>query len=516
MRRVVAVMLAWLGTMAAAQAAVVSDGPDKVSVTIYHEPGSDVSESYVARFRGLAVITETRSIDLPAGISEIRFRGVADTMVPQTADLDGLPQKPSEGNFNYDLLGDGRLIAGSLGQTVRLVRTDRNTGAVTETSAILRSGPDGVMLERDGKLEALGCSGGPEKLVFDRVPDGLYDVPTLTVRADVPSAGRYVMTLRYLASGLNWAANYVAHASADGRTVDLSGWITLANSADIGFPNAPVDVIAGRYNSTGEDQPLEVSALGKRDACWPTAINWATYPPRPAPSAIGFASDSAAPVMNVDEAVIVSGSIVARRFGDYKQYPLPEPTLVAAHQTKQVQFLDSRGISSQRIYRGMILVADSSGAQEEPKPADVVLKLRNDAASGLGKPLPAGDIATTTTLGGVEMLLAEDKIGDTPAGLKLEIPAGSAANVWFESRVTDKRVVTRRGAKYDRVSVEVTITNQKAVPVDFELWQATESESASLVSESRDHGAMPGGLAWNIPLDPGSQSKLRYTLDIPK
>ncbi len=57
----------------------------------------------------------------------------------------------------------------------------------------MRGAPDGAMLEINGKLEALGCSGLPERLVFDSIPDGLTDTPTLSVRTDAPRAGRYAV-----------------------------------------------------------------------------------------------------------------------------------------------------------------------------------------------------------------------------------------------------------------------------------------------------------------------------------
>src|SRR4030095_13178702 len=115
------------------------------------------------------MVSETRTIDLPAGTSRIFFLGVADAIVPQTAGIEGLPAAIIESNFDYDLLTPGALIAKSQGERVRLVRTDATSGRMTEREAILRSGPRGVVLEIDGKMEALNCSGLDEKLVFSRV-----------------------------------------------------------------------------------------------------------------------------------------------------------------------------------------------------------------------------------------------------------------------------------------------------------------------------------------------------------
>src|SRR5262249_52794370 len=157
------------------------------------------------------------------------FRGVAATMVPQTADLGGLEDVSIERNFDYDLLSPGALLQKSIGETVHLVRTNPSTGKSTEEAATIVSAPTGTVLKIGDRYEAFQCSDMPEKLVFDRVPEGLLDRPTLTVRVKTRRAGRYALTLRYVATGMNWSADYVARVRPDGKTLDLSGWLTLAN-----------------------------------------------------------------------------------------------------------------------------------------------------------------------------------------------------------------------------------------------------------------------------------------------
>ena len=56
------------------------------------------------------------------------------------------------------------------------------------------------------------------------------------------------MTLSYLAHGFDWAADYTATLSADGKTMDLGAWVTLANGNGVGFPAARTQVVAGRVN----------------------------------------------------------------------------------------------------------------------------------------------------------------------------------------------------------------------------------------------------------------------------
>jgi hypothetical protein len=424
-------VLSTVAAMAAEPAVVVSPGPDRVSVAVYHE-GDVATQDLVQRFGGggggLALVSETRTVTLPAGPVEIRFRGVASTMAPQTAHLDGL--LPRAGNFNFDLLSPATLIAKSIGKTVTLVRTDRDTGTVREENAVLESGPNGVVLKLGDHVEALNCAGGPERLVFNALPEGLYDTPTLSVAADVPRAARYTLTLRYLAAGLNWSADYVARLDPGGRTLSLNGWVTLANFSDTGFKRAPVEVIAGRPATTGQDHAPFVRPQLRNDACWPTAIDWISRAQRIAARLSRAVASPAPPVgSNLVETVTVAGtSIRPRDLGDMKLYPLPAPTDLNARQTKQVQFLTAAAVPFRRVYR--VTAADPQAYRlPQTEPAAIRLKLENSKQGGLGVPLPAGGVAVMAPDAGAPMLLGEDKMDDVAEGLPLDIASGSTMAV---------------------------------------------------------------------------------------
>jgi hypothetical protein len=513
------------GTIGApALAEVVSSAPESASVTIYRDrPGVTRKFAAGSAASGLALITETRTIDVPAGQSRISFRGVADGIVPETAKIEGLPARLVEYNFDYDLMSPGSLVFRSIGKHVRLVRTEPKTGKVTDEDAVIRSGPDGVMLEVGGKLEALGCSGAPEKLVFDQIPQGLADKPTLSLIARAAAPGRYKVRLSYLATGFDWSADYVARIAPDGRKLDLSGWITLVNQGDVSFPKAPTAVVAGRWNRVpgdGTDRarptPIPVTL-----SCWPLDIDWATHlpPPLRAPrSPLTVYEAAAAPPPNMVAEAVVTGARMAKmsELGDYKLYTLPEPTTVAARQTKQVQLLDQPGVPFKRLYGYSFSLYDSSVQAGRPEPARVLLRLENKADAGLGKPLPAGTISVMQPDAQGRLILAgEKRLDDIPVGLPLDIELGGAMDVYVKARIA-----SREGAhlgngspRHVRIAVEAVISNAKSLPVTFEFRHPAPGEDFKVVAESDPHALKNGGPIWTFVLAPGERRVLTYTFE---
>ncbi|WP_066113957.1 hypothetical protein [Blastomonas sp. CCH7-E1] len=221
---------------------------------------------------GFAVVTEKRTISVPAGPSTIRFAGVAEGMVAVSAVIRGLPGGIIEQNRDKKLLSPGALVDGSLGNRVTLQRTDPATGERTEQQAVIRSGSRGALVvQTDSGIEALQCSGLPERVVYTDLPAGLFATPVLSVDTVSPEAATVEVTLTYLASGFDWNADYVVKLGADGKSLDLFSWLTLANGNGESFADAELLVIAGTLNTR---QPMRNLADRPRAAplaiqCWP-------------------------------------------------------------------------------------------------------------------------------------------------------------------------------------------------------------------------------------------------------
>jgi len=487
MRRLLAITtaLSLLAPVVWAQTESVSARPDGATVVIYRDrPVDTVALMEQSRQpwsgldrQGLALIVETRTVDLPAGEGIIRFRGLATGVVPQSAVLEGLPAHVVERNADFDLLSPASLMEKSVGEVVRVVRTNPATGEQVEKTAVIRAGGQGTVLEIDGQFEALDCSGQTERVVFDRVPEGLGDQPTLSVRTRAERAGRHTVTLAYLTTGLQWSADYVARLDPGDGTLDLTGWVTLANFGGTGFPDAPVQVVAGTLRKDAGTVPVEPLVRYQQNQCWPQGTTtfgsgqFAGYggappppPPPPPPPAAPMLRMVAKEALNE---VVVTGSRIARQgeLGDYKIYTLPEPTTVAARQTKQVRFLDRDSVAYERVYRAGLLDQD-----EEARPMGVVLKLRNEERAGLGVALPGGSVAVMQPDGAGGVLLAgQDRFEDKGVGLPVRLNFGQSPDVQVQTRLV-KSESSRRGAvTTERSEIETTVTNARSEAVTVEL-----------------------------------------------
>ncbi|HEU4604599.1 MAG TPA: hypothetical protein VFS24_21675, partial [Steroidobacteraceae bacterium] len=478
-RLLLAALLLWLGSVRADE--ILSAAPSEVQITIYRDLEAGRADDFEDLSTGLAMVNETRTVELPAGESTLVFRGVAHVIVPQTAALEGMPGVVLEINYDHDLLSPGAIAAKSVGQSVRVVRTNRATGSVTEQRAVLRSGPDGLVLDINGRIEALNCSGLAEKLIFDEIPPGLTESPTLSIRVRVERAGGYTLKLSYLSLGLYWSADYLATINADGRTLDLAGWITLTNHTGTMFENAPTEVVAGELERTrDETQAPPDGEYPQSDKCWP--IGSFVAPKRPSERAqpimqTTISSEAIGVTDSLEEAIVtgIRASVAQMsELGDYKLYRVPEPTTVAARQSKQVLFLNQQQIPFERLYtyRLDLEALDSDELSHSPI---TTLRLVNKQNRHLGKPLPAGTMSVyesgSSSFG--KVLAGEDTVKDTPVGLPLDVEIGRAMDIWIEPRQVAERTIERPDEDTDQVEaqLEIRFANDKPTPVVIEYRQ---------------------------------------------
>ena len=486
---------------------VVASAPTDMSVTVYRDPNQsedDAKSLAMDDLGGFALVSETRTVSVPAGSSRIRFEGVADGIDAASALITGLPNGVLEKNRDAAVLSPSALVAATVGKSVTLVRTNKKTGQVTPVAGKILSDADGVVFEStDGAIEALRCSGLSETFQFEPVTD-LNSTPTLSALVRSPRAFTAQVRLSYLARGFDWQATYTATLSADGKSMDLGAWVTLANSNSTSFANAHTQVVAGRLNrETGEVEPVD---LGHEVVaqCWPRGSTSDT-PTQPhivraepiwdgpggywlvmdAPRQAMMAAAAAPAPMDLME-VAVTGARRAKaelvkeeQLGDLKLYRVPERTSVNSRQIKQVRLIDRQDIPVKALYGAEL----SAGTESGSIPLRRFVRTRNDSSHHLGVPLPSGHMASFQALDQTDLLLAEKPVRDTTLNEEVEFELGESADVRLSATTENRARVDlpdepellvlpgiwlKRFANLGAVG-HIDLTNAKDVPVAVEI-----------------------------------------------
>jgi hypothetical protein len=195
--------------------------------------------------------------------------------------------------------------------------------------------------------------------------------------------------------------------------------------------------------------------------------------------------------------------------GDYKLYTLPEPVTVAARQTKQVAFLDQKGVAFQRLYLFTVDPWSDYGGDDIPA-ATVLLRLENRTAQGLGKPLPSGALAVMETTGGRPAFAGEQAMRDVPVGQPFDLAIGQAMDVSITPHLIAE---TKAGPRRTRRTYEVDLANAKTAPITIELRHPQRQTALKIISEPKRHDIRDGAIAWRFTLSPNGRETVRYVVE---
>ena len=477
--------LAFGGGSAMARTIVVATTPQDIAVTVYRDPGRAPDQQMDRDWpQGFAMISETRQVTLPPGESTIRFTGVAEGMVAVSAIVTGLPGGTIEKNRNADLLSPAALVDGSLGNRVRITRTNPGSGDQSTQPAIIRTRADGgLVLETAEGFEAVRCSGLPERLTFDRVPDGLSSEPMFSIDT-AGEGGTYTVVLTYLAWGFDWQANYVAtladvERSRDGNVdLHLLSWLTILNDNGQSFEDAELLAVAGTLNveSNYEDLSDPPRARPLRLTCYPLGSSMegtperGLYPPPPPPPPPPAPQMMARAVADESQEIIVTGSRVVageEDLGDLKLYRFPERVTVSAKGMKQVAFLDREEVEGRLVYEKSCVPWE---IDETASGVAMLFETTNDRDHGLDVALPSGSIVFFEPTSAGDLLVAQQTVRDYASGQDVEIAVGTSAQVFAKCEMLPREGEGDQNAWHDTWrTMRMTLTNANPARTNVRL-----------------------------------------------
>ena len=452
-----------IATPAPAQKPEISLGAEAreaLSLTVYNQD--------------LALVVETRRAELPAGTARLRLEDVNPMLQPGSVSLSGPELRVLELSSHFDLLTPYRLLEALLGKTVRVAQINPATGAETIEEARVLSVQDGVVLKIGDRIET--GNDLPGRIIFDEIPVGLAETPTLG--ALVESQGGKAATLSYLTGGLTWQADYIARLDEAAGALAISGMATLTNSSQTAYAEARLRLVAGTVNRADGPAPRlararVAGAMAMADA------------PEMAPQAQGEL---------------------------YAYDPERRITLLP-RETKQIALLSAGEVPFEQEFRldGLASLL-GRGGEIEPVKAQNLLRFQNQAAAGLGKPLPAG-VLRAYSLGGEAppLFLGEDRIRHTAEGEEVELALGQAFDVTGEARQTAYEQLSSNSFE---AAQEVTLRNAKARAVTVKV-TGNLPPGWKILDQSANHETETATrVAWSLEVPAGGETVLTYRVRV--
>ncbi|MCL1980568.1 MAG: DUF4139 domain-containing protein [Proteobacteria bacterium] len=461
-----ALMLLGATSLPADEETVVS-GQQAMNITIYP--------------RNLALVKDRRTIDLPRGTHTLAFREVSAQIKPETAVIQGQGLQVLEQNFEYDLLTPQSLLKKYVGKEVTLHRQHPVSGEERSAQAKVLSAGDGVVLQVGNQIET-EVNG---YLTFPDVPATLRDRPTLTLRVESQAAGAQAVELTYLTTGLSWRADYVAKLNDADDRLDLSGWVTLINESGASYPQARLQLVAGEVNVV--PRPMPIQALHRQ-------ATMAMAPPPPA--------------------------MAEEPMFEYHLYSLERPTTIGENQKKQVALLKADQVACRKEYllKGQEHYFRSrAGEIGQKMKVKVLVEVRNEAESGLGRPLPGGVVRVyKQDSGGGLQFVGEDTIDHTPEKGLVRLHLGEAFDIVADKIQTDFKQLKGLGPADVRCESEYSIRlqNAKKEAVVVNVQEPIPGEW-QIQSESEQHRQESAHLvSWLVRVPPQGNATLTYRVSI--
>ncbi|WP_295392221.1 DUF4139 domain-containing protein [uncultured Thiodictyon sp.] len=413
----------------------------------------------------LALVKDLRALTLAQGENRLAWRNVSGKIRPETALLSEtsgkLPISLLEQNFDFDLLTPDSLLKKYVGRKVQVIRTN-DAGTRTAEDATVLATNDGVVLRYADRIET-GVAG---HLAFPDLPADLRDQPTLVLHLDSPAAGGGTFELSYLTGGLGWKADYVADASADGKTMDLSGWVTLTNASGVAYRQAQVQLVAGEVNQV---RPAPPPPMMMRTMAMPAAA------PMPQEESLD----------------------------QYHLYTLPRPTDIGNNQTKQVALLSAPRVPITRelVVRGQPYSYQSQSSDGWNKLAVAsTLNFINKGGS-LGIPLPKGVVRVySKDSRGNAQFIGEDRIDHTPKNETVTLKLGESFDVTARRKQTEFNKLSGSG-RYDyayEAAFAMELKNARPEPVTVKVLEEIPGDW-KMTQESQPHTKEASNLAsWQV------------------
>jgi hypothetical protein len=432
----------------------------------------------------IALVRDVRQVALPSGALDLSLLDIAASVNPATVHVRSLSEPSKLGvleqNYQYDLLDPQRLLRKYVGREVTLVRTRQENGTTRqeEVRALLLAFNDAPVWKIGNEI-VTGLNA--EQYRFPEIPDNLRSRPTLVWKLENSGGRQHRIETSYLAGNMSWNADYVLTVARDDQHADLDGWVTVNNSSGTAYRNAHLQLVAGELNRVSDErQVAEMMAKAAR-------------------------ADVASPAAFAREA-----------FSEYHLYSLTRRTTLQENETKQIALLSGTGTPVRKLFvvNGQQFYYRNRQNPGSPikDSVEVFYTFRNDDASGLGMPMPAGVVRVyqADSKGGLQFA-GEDRIDHTPKDEDVTLKIGTAFDVVCERKQIDFEKIAE--GVYE-MAYEITLRNHKATPITVQVNEPIAGDWRMLTSTYPATKTEAWAARFEVPVAANGNSVLKYRVRV--
>jgi hypothetical protein len=483
--------------------------PDEVQPASIDQSNSPALTIYNQNF---FVAREHLPLDLNAGVNHVNFAGISAHLEPDSVilrDLTGRPLQILEQSYRNDPVSQELLLSFYEGKTLDFaVGRNADGSDIRMPGKVIRSGyipmtyingyPQQTSTQPIIEINGILRFGLPGEPRFPALSTDSILKPTLSWALSTTQAGKTQAELSYVSGGMTWQSDYNL-VVADGprntgmNSLDLVGWITMRNQSGKTFENARVKLMAGDVSK------IQAGTLARN---------------------MYLAEDKA---MRVEAAAPV---VREKSFDEFHLYTLERPATLRDNETKQVEFVRTAGIQSQRLYVYDGAQIDQYGyynyeqVRNDPgygtasnSKVWVLQEFKNSDTNHLGIALPKGRLRFyRRDSDGSLQFVGENTIDHTPKDEMIRVYTGNAFDIVGERKRTNYRVDSN--ARWMDETFEIRVRNHKKeaanVRVIEHLYRWTNWQLSQQSSQFKKRDAQT--IEFPVNVAPDGEQVMTYTV----
>jgi hypothetical protein len=356
-----------------------------------------------------ALVKDNLDMDLQSGKVDFNFSKIPQTIEANSVILNSQNSKLQmlSQNFEFDLANTDKILQKYIKKEITVHSKDGNI--FTGELQFFDIGNLGILEKTTDRLQIINRN-EVLNLNLSQLPENFYLKPTLHWKFNSPKAQKYKAEISYLCRNISWEVTY--NTVWNEKELTLNSWVTLTNNSGKSFSDTKLKLVAG-----------EVQKLSQR---FPSSYK------------NGRMVTESTQMPEFEE----------KSFHDFHLYTLSEKVDIKNKQTKQLKLFPTTKVdaASKYVYQTFANKVQS------------LIVFKNSAESGLGIPLPKGNIKVYKQDEADDQMefIGEDKINHTAKDEEVEISTGFAFDLVAETKVLNQRKLGRNAVEKD---MQVTLKN---------------------------------------------------------